>query len=56
MFSVTAPGIDGQAVTMGVGLFYDISENTRVGATYRGEFGGESLPTQTFGIGATYGF
>ena len=56
LFSVSAPGIDGQAVTLNAGLFYDLNENTRLGATYHGEFGGESMPTQTFGISAAYGF
>jgi outer membrane autotransporter protein len=55
-FAVSAPGIHNQAVTLGVGLFYDITENTRIGATYRGEFRTESQSSQTFGLGASYGF
>ena len=55
-FAVSAPGIHHQAVTIGVGLFYDATENTRIGVTYRGEFRTESQSTQTFGLGASYGF
>ncbi len=55
-FSVSAPGIDNQAITLGLGLFYDINDNTRMGVTYRGEFRTDSLSSQTFGIGASYGF
>ncbi|MES2924057.1 MAG: autotransporter domain-containing protein [Verrucomicrobiota bacterium] len=55
-FAVGAPGIDNQAVTLDLGLYYDITENARVGATYRAEFRTESETSQTFGIGASYGF
>ncbi len=55
-FQVTSPGIDEQAVTLGAGLFYDINDAVRVGATYRGEFGSESKSTQSFGLGATFSF
>ncbi len=55
-FAVSAPGIHHQAVTIGVGLFYDATENTRIGVTYRGEFRTESQSSQTFGLGASYGF
>ncbi len=55
-FTVDAPGIDRQAFTLGLGLYYDINENTRVGATYRGEYRFDSQASQTFGVGISYGF
>ena len=55
-FSVNAPGIDSQALTVGLGLFYDVNDSTRLGLTYRGEFRTDSTSSQTFGIGASYGF
>ena len=55
-FSVSAPGIDNRAITLGLGLFYDINANTRLGVTYRGEFRTDSQSSQTFSIGASYGF
>jgi outer membrane autotransporter protein len=55
-FQVTAPGMDDQAITLGAGLFYDVSDAVRVGATYRGEFGSDSQPSQSIGLGATFAF
>jgi uncharacterized protein with beta-barrel porin domain len=55
-FSVSAPGIDNQAFTLGLGLYYDLNDSARLGVTYRGEFRTDSQSSQTFGIGASYGF
>lgn len=55
-FTVSAPGIDNQAATLGLGLYYDVNDNTRVGVTYHGEFRSGSESSQTFGIGVSYGF
>ena len=55
-FTVTAPGIDTQGVTVGVGLYYDMTESARMGLMLNSEFGSDSLPSQTFGLGLTYGF
>ena len=55
-FSVSAPGIDNQAIILALGLFYDITANIQLGVTYRGEFRTDSQSSQTFGIGASYGF
>ena len=54
--SVTAPGIDDEAFVLGLGAFYDINQSTRIGLTYRGEYRMNSQATNSFGIGATFGF
>ena len=55
-FSVSSPGIDQQAFTFGFGVFYDLNDNTRIGATYRGEIPIDSNYAQSFGLGVSYGF
>ena len=55
-FSVAAPGIDDEAFILGFGAFYDINETIRVGFNYRSEFRMNSQNTNTFGIGASFGF
>jgi outer membrane autotransporter protein len=55
-FSVSAPGVDQQAFTLGIGLFYDINDSTRIGVTYRGEIPVDSNYAQTFGLGLSFGF
>jgi outer membrane autotransporter protein len=55
-FSVSSPGIDQQAFTFGFGVFYDLNDNTRIGATYRGEIPVDSNYAQSFGLGVSYGF
>jgi long-subunit fatty acid transport protein len=49
-------GVDSEGATLGAGFFYDISDTARVGITYRGEFRSDSQSSQTFGIGASFGF
>ena len=56
LFSVSSPGIDHQAFSFGLGVFYDLNDNTRIGATYRGEIPLDSNYAQTFGLGVSYGF
>ena len=55
-FGVNAPGIDDQAFVVGLGGYYDVTPNARVGFNYRGEFRSSSQTTHTVGIGASYGF
>jgi len=55
-FAVTAPGIDRQAVTLGLGSYYDLNDATRFGVNYRGEFRTDSVSSQTFGISGSYSF
>ena len=55
-FSVSAPGIDQQAFTFGLGVFYDINDFARIGTTYLGEIPMDSNYAQTIGIGFSYGF
>ena len=56
-FSVNAPGIDNEAVVLGAGAYYDLSDTFRVGLTYRGEFrSSDSASSQTVGIGASLSF
>ncbi len=55
-FSVNAPGMDNEAVTLDAGAFYDINDHTRLGLTYRGEFRIDSEYSQSFGLGLSYGF
>lgn len=55
-FTVTAPGIDNQGATIGLGFYYDMTDAARLGLTYYSEFGGDSLPTQTVGLSASVTF
>ena len=54
--SVVAPGIDDEAFVLGLGAFYDINDNTRIGLNYRNELRKNSHSSQTIGIGASFGF
>ncbi len=56
-FSVNAPGIDNEGVVLGAGAYYDLSDNLRIGLTYRGEFrSSDSASSQSIGIGASLSF
>ena len=55
-FGVNAPGIDDEALVIGLGGYYDINLSTRVGLNYRGELRSASSSSHTIGIGASFGF
>ena len=55
-FAVSAPGIEDEAVVLGLGAFYDVNETIRVGLNYRADFRFDSQDAHTFGIGASFGF
>ena len=55
-FLVSAPGIDNDAVVLGLGAFYDLNDATRAGLTYRSEFRPDSQDAHVFGIGVSCGF
>ncbi|MES2658819.1 MAG: hypothetical protein V4689_09375 [Verrucomicrobiota bacterium] len=55
-FTASAPGIDNDAFVLGLGAYYDINENTRVGLNYRADFRTDSETSQSIGIGLSYGF
>ena len=56
-FSVSAPGIDNEALVIGAGAYYDVTDNLRVGLTYRSDFrSSDSESSHSVGIGASLSF
>jgi len=55
-FGVTAPGVDDEAFVIGLGGYYDLNPNTRLGLNYRGELRADSQTTHQIGFGASYSF
>lgn len=55
-FSVTAPGLGADAFIYNIGAYYDVTDNIRLGASYRGEFRDQSQVFQGFGLNGSIGF
>ncbi|MES2920442.1 MAG: autotransporter domain-containing protein [Verrucomicrobiota bacterium] len=55
-FSVSSPGIDDDAVVIGLGVYYDFTETIRAGLNYRGDLGFDSKDAQSIGVSASFAF
>lgn len=55
-FSVSAPGIEDDALVLGLGLYHDINETIRAGLTWQGELREGDTDSHSFGLGASWSF
>lgn len=55
-FSASAPGIDDDAIVLGLGIHYDLNDQVRANMNYRGEIRAGSQDAHNFGIGFSIGF
>ena len=55
-FSVTAPGVEDDALVLGLGLYYDVTDTIRAGLTWQGELRDGDTDSHSFGLGATWSF
>ena len=55
-FAVSAPGIDDEAVALGLGVYYDFNETMRASLSYSADFRFDSEDAHAIGVGASFGF